>query len=93
VKFVVDDVALGMGLLRTLPFSLVIIITPKLRTLLHLHAAATRKDRRAKPGDRPKEFCFVTQEELDRKVFKIFCGHERLNDATGSDSAEMSSKM
>jgi hypothetical protein len=74
-------------------FSPVSFITPKLRTLLHLHAAAPRKDRRAKPGDRPKEFCFVTQEELDRKVFKMFCGLQRLNGATGSDSAEMSRKM
>jgi hypothetical protein len=91
VRFVVGDVALG--LLRTLPFSPVSIITSMLRTLLYLHVAANRKGRQAKYGGPSKKFCFVTQEELDRKVFKIFYGLESLNDATGSDSAEMSNKM
>jgi hypothetical protein len=74
-----------VGLLRTIPHSPVSIITPMLCALLHLHVATIRKDKRAKSGDRPEGFCFVSQEELNRKVFKVFYGLERLNDATGSD--------
>jgi hypothetical protein len=85
VRFVVDDVVLGVGLLPTLPFSPFSIITLMLCALLHLHVATIRKDKRAKSGDRPKGFCFVSQKELNRKAFKVFYGLERLNDATRSD--------
>ena len=53
-KFVVDEVALGKGFLRILPFSPVSIIKLMSLDILHLHVATVQKEKRAKPRKRPK---------------------------------------
>ena len=54
VRFVEDKVALRQVSLPVLRFSLVHIIPLMLHTDLHLHAAVTRRTKRAKPGNLKK---------------------------------------
>ena len=90
----VDEVALGKGFLRILPLSPLIIIIPMSRDILHLQVATIWKGKWANPGNRPKSNAVCgNNEALVRKIFKIFYGFKRLNDATGCYSLELLDKM
>jgi hypothetical protein len=71
VRFVLDEVAMGQGFLRTTRFSLVYITPPNFHTHLHLHVALTSRRNEWSLGTFQKQRCFGNPIEPERKLLSL----------------------